>query len=235
MKIVEEGTHIGLKSFVRICGPDVLQLPLTRLMDKPKPTFPIRQTVKRFGHATIDRLCPLAAAEDQDRVRLGVGLRWNGFELRPDRVPCNNGTLTEKRLRARIRDGCKIDPLTQHSIRETRNGILFHYNAWIIAESCSAQHRKRRVATNADHHVGIEFTQNFSRFENGTPHAHQVTNLTANAETLDPANRQCAQLKPFFGDDSCFNALFCSNKQNFRPSVATLNLSRHGNTRKQVP
>src|SRR5262245_39814209 len=111
MKIVEEGAHIGLKSFGRIRSPDVLQLPLARLMHKSKAAFPIRQTVKRLDHSAIDRLCALAAAEDQDRVRRRVPLRWNGFELRPYRIPCNNGALPEERLGTRIRDGRELKTL----------------------------------------------------------------------------------------------------------------------------
>src|SRR5262249_24365434 len=121
MKIVEEGAHVRLKSLARIRSADILQLPLTRLMHKPNPAVPIRQTVKRLDPCAIDRLCALAAAEDQNRVRRLVHLRRNGFELGPYRIPCDDGTLAEKRLRARIRHGREIHPFTQHSIRETRN------------------------------------------------------------------------------------------------------------------
>src|SRR5262249_11573950 len=210
-------------------GLDLIQLSFSCLMNELHAVLPIAQIGDCVDNGTVNRLGALAAAKDQNGVWSRMRLRRNRLELGTNGISGNDCLLSEVGLRSRVGDCREIDPLAKHAIRESRNRILLHDQSGIAAKDCRAQDGEGCVSADADDDIRFELPKDISGFENATHHAHQIADLTSNANALDSAYRQCSQLESFLRDDARFNSLFSSYKQNFRSRHAALYLTSDSN------
>ena len=190
---------------------------LPRLMDKAEPVFQGFEMVKRIHGRPVDRMGPLASAEDQQReMRISFRRVLPLMEKnRTDRVSGNPGAIGRKPscgFRKGYEDAAR--KAAENPVGQARERILFGNRRWDAHEMSSEDHRSRGITTHTNDHGGLKRAEDAERRHQAAGYFQKRRQHPDRTPSFQPLHLQRPEGEPQTAQDFFFQSPFRSDKQN---------------------